>query len=45
LNDIVAYAGCYSSDPATVDAIVDAVLGENVFVRRYLGWRALPSEA
>ena len=44
LNDILVYAECYRDRLAAADEIVDAALGENVFVKRYFGWRALPSE-
>jgi hypothetical protein len=44
LNDILAFAECYRTRPAAVSEIVDTALGENIFVKRYFGWRALPTE-
>jgi hypothetical protein len=43
LNDILAYADCYRDDPSAAELIVDNVLRENVFVKRYFDWRALPA--
>jgi hypothetical protein len=43
LNDILAYAECYRDDPSAAEPIVDRVLSENVFVKRYFDWRALPA--
>jgi hypothetical protein len=42
LNDILVYADSYA-DAAVAELIVDNVLSENVFVRRYFDWRALPA--
>ncbi len=43
LNDILTYSDGYRDDAAAAKWIVDIALSENVFVKRYFGWRALPS--
>ena len=43
LNGMLIYIEHYGFDPAAVDAIVDTVLLENLFVKRYFAMRALPS--
>lgn len=43
LNDILAYSDWYRDNASAAERIVDTVLNENVFVKRYFGWRALPA--